>query len=286
MDRLQKKCVLVSTGIHLLPALILVVGPAFVSSKGKPDEIPVLEFVPFITTDALVSGGGSRNAPPPPPLPAPPPAQPPQPAMATPPPAPPPERIRPPASQPKTEPASSEPAFDPRARKIETSSTLVSRADDTQAQAKAKADAAAREQAKAAAERARLAREFNEAAKRIGTGVSGATTIELPPPGPGGGGVPYANFYQAVKSVYANAWIVPDGVTDDEATVGASVTIARNGAVISWRITQRSGSAAVDQSVQATLDRVRYAAPLPEGAKEEQRTVTINFNLRAKRGLG
>jgi hypothetical protein len=35
-----------------------------------------------------------------------------------------------------------------------------------------------------------------------------------------------------------------------------------------------------------TLRRVTFAVPLPEGAKESQRTVTIKFNVKAKRGLG
>jgi TonB family protein len=129
-----------------------------------------------------------------------------------------------------------------------------------------------------------LARQIGQMANRIGDEVSGGTTIELK--GPGGGGVPYANFLQAVKSRYANAWVVPDGVTDDQATTVASVTIARDGNVVSAHIVRRSGDSAVDQSVQATLDRVTYAAPLPDDAKESQRTVTISFNVRAKRLLG
>jgi hypothetical protein len=39
----------------------------------------------------------------------------------------------------------------------------------------------------------------------------------------------------------------------------------------------------VDKSVQRTLDRVTFIAPFPEGAKDKQRTYTINFNLKAKR---
>jgi TonB family protein len=104
--------------------------------------------------------------------------------------------------------------------------------------------------------------------------------------GPGGGGVPYANWKQAVKSDYANAWLLPDGVVDEEATTVASVTIARDGQVISSSITQLSGDNVVDRSVQATLDRVRRTAPLPDTAKENERTIKINFNVRAKRALG
>ena len=115
------------------------------------------------------------------------------------------------------------------------------------------------------------------------SGRSGSTAFEWP--SAGGGSVPYANFYQLVKSVYSHAWIVPDGVTDESATVGVSVTIARDGRVVLARITQSSRNPAVDQSVRATLDRVNYAAPLPDGAQESQRTVSITFNVAARRAL-
>lgn len=105
-------------------------------------------------------------------------------------------------------------------------------------------------------------------------------------PGPGGGGPTYANFLQAVKTIYANAWIVPDGVTDDQATTTASVTIARDGTVLNARILRPSGNALADESVEIVLRRVKFAAPLPEDAKENQRTVTIKFSVKARRGLG
>jgi TonB family protein len=98
--------------------------------------------------------------------------------------------------------------------------------------------------------------------------------------------VPYANFLQAVKSAYEKEWLLPDGVDDDQATAVVSVTIAKDGSVIRSSIVRRSGNVIVDQSVDATLRRVRYAAPLPEDAKETERTVTINFNVKAKQGLG
>ena len=47
-----------------------------------------------------------------------------------------------------------------------------------------------------------------------------------------------------------------------------------------------SGETGVDSSVQRTLDRIPFIAPFPEGAKEKERTYTINFNLKAKRGIG
>ena len=115
---------------------------------------------------------------------------------------------------------------------------------------------------------------------QIGGELSSGTSIKLL--GPGGGGVPYANFLQGVKKIYSDAWIVPDGIKDDTATVTASVTIARDGTVISSRILQRSGDAAVNSSVQMTLDRVRRVVPLPDDSKDNQRTVTINFNVKSK----
>jgi TolA protein len=141
------------------------------------------------------------------------------------------------------------------------------------------------EQAKAQADaRRRLARQIGKAAEHIGSDLSGGTTVEMQ--GPGGGGIPYANFIQAVKSRYANAWLLPDGVVDEEATTEVSVTIARDGTVIDSHITSKSGDSVVDRSVQTTLDRVRYAAPLPENAKESQRTIRIFFSVKAKRLIG
>ena len=66
----------------------------------------------------------------------------------------------------------------------------------------------------------------------------------------------------------------------------ATVTIASDGTVLSARILKPSGDASVDRSVQRTLDRVTFIAPFPEGAKDKQRTYTINFNLKAKRLSG
>jgi TonB family protein len=89
-----------------------------------------------------------------------------------------------------------------------------------------------------------------------------------------------------VKKIYSDAWVVPDSVTDDSATVTASVTIARDGEVLNATIVVRSGNAEVDDSVAATLRRVRFAVPLPKGETESQVTVRIKFNVKAQRLLG
>jgi TonB family protein len=284
MNRLQKKCAIASAGVHLLLFSVLLVGPAFVSSKSKSDDMPILDFIPLKTTDDMVSGGGNPNGRLP---------------EALPPPAPPkPPASAPPAQQEKVVPETKQvekevakestesslvPSTDRKAKKIEVSTKLVTRkrsavqSDDTSAQEE-------REAKEYADRRRRMANLLSSAAGHIEGGVSSATSIELK--GLGGGGVPYANFYQAVKSVYARAWVLPDGIDDDEATTAASVTIARDGKVIAARIIRSSANVAVDQSVRVVLDRVKYAAPLPDTEKADERTVTINFNVKAKKALG
>jgi TonB family protein len=272
MDRTQKKCFFASTGVHLLLALILVVGPAFLSSKEQSDNLPVLDFIPVKTVDALVSGGGNPNAKPPPGTPEPQP----QPPMRQP-------AAPPPVEKPmvKELPKPEEPK--PLKKLPEVSTALVTRTKDNAE--KTRAEARAREQAKAQADaRRRLAQQLGQAAENIGSEVSGTTAIELK--GPGGGGLPYANFLQGVKSAYDRAWIAPDGAAESDAVVAVSVTIGRDGTVILARITNPSGNSAVDRSVQAALDRVRNVPPLPDDAKEDQRTVDIRFNAKARRAMG
>ena len=267
MNRLQKKCVFVSTGFHLLLLVILFVGPAFLSSRDKSDNLPVLDFVPMKTIDATLSGGGNPNARPPPPPPAPPPQPPASQPQASPPP---PQPIR-----------SSEPSLEPveKMRELpQVSTKLVTRSRTT---ATASSSAQTGAETRAAASRREA---YSSALRNLREGLSSGTTVEMP--GPGGGGPTYANFLQAVKTIYANAWIVPDGVTDDQATATASVTIARDGTVISARIIRLSGNALADQSVEAVLRRVTFAVPLPDDAQENQRTVTIKFNVKARRELG
>jgi TonB family protein len=292
VNRLQKKCFVASTGLHLLLLLILLVGPAFMASQSKPDNMPVLDFVPLKTVDDALSGGGNPNANPAQatfvkPQPAPP-------APAAKPAPPPPEKVRPPEPQketvrevapPKDPEYALEPSKEHKPRKPNIDLTPITRPRDTKEDAKAQAEAEAREDARRVREwRQRGAAAFDSAANNLASSLSGSTSIELR--GPGGGGIPYANFLQAVKSIYQNAWIVPDGITDENATTGAAVTIARDGTVVSSHITRSSGNPGVDRSVQVTLDRVKLAVPLPDTATENQRTVKINFNVAAKRAAG
>lgn len=269
MNRTQKKCLLASAAMHLLLIALLVFGPAFRTSERVEESRPLIDFVPLKTVDEALAGGGNPQAPP---------AQP-----APPPPAP---ATQPPASRTQPAPAPPEPpkpARDPESFEIKPAArkspdlklTPVVRKPETSPVSPTPAQDS----------RTELARAARAAAQRLQQSLSsGTTTVELR--GPGGGGVPYANFLDAVKKVYSDAWIVPDGVTDEEATATASVTIARDGSVVSARLIRSSGNPLVDASVEAVLRRVTYVVPLPDTAREDQRTVTIRFNVKSKRALG
>ncbi|MCU0786168.1 MAG: TonB C-terminal domain-containing protein [Verrucomicrobia bacterium] len=265
MNRLQKKCFVAATGFHLLLLVILFVGPAFLSSADKPDSLPLLDFVPMKTIDAALSGGGSPTAKPP--LPAPQPQPPaPQPQVAPPAPQSQPqsvkEIVRPP--EPSLEPVEKKP------RMPQVSTKLVTRSRTTSSSPDADVDA------RATAKRREI---FNRTLHNLREGLSSGTTVEIY--GPGGGGPTYADFFQAVKTVYANAWAgtVPDGATDANTFVKVKVTIARDGTVVSARIVQASGKPLVDKSVQSLLERVKKAAPIPEGSKDSERTVEITLRV-------
>jgi TonB family protein len=273
--RLQKKCFVAAAGFHLLMLVILLVGPAFLSSGKKTEDRPPIDFIPLKTIDEALSGGGNPNARPPTPQP---PASQPQPPAPRPQPQTPVRQPEPP------KPVQRDPEVVPPkpTRKLpDVSLKRVTRSNETVSKKKTppKQDTQPNNQL------TQVAKAAQAAAKSIRQNVSDSP-VEMPElHGPGGGGVPYANFLDGIRKRYSDAWLVPDGVTDDEATATASVTIARDGTVLSSRLIQSSGNALADQSVEMTLRRVTFAVPLPEGAKESQRTVTIKFNVKAKRGL-
>ena len=267
MNRLQKKCFIVSLGIHLLLPVVFLVGSGFLS-RPKPDTTPVDTFIAFKTIDEKLSGGGDNTVKSPPAALVVPPAPPTPPAPVA-------DRTPPTPEPRQAQPVKVEPVPVERTshvHHIEVNTDPVVRND---ADVKAARDAA---RAKEAADRRREADAVGRAVAGIRGGVSGSTEIKLQ--GPGGRGVPYGNFLSQVRRVYEEAWLVPDGAP--EVAVRVSVTIARDGSVTATRILEQSGNASVDNSVEMTLDRVKFVVPLPEGAKEDQRTVEIVFDVKSK----
>ncbi len=247
-------------------------------SRTRSDDMPPLDFIPWKTVDAQASGGGNPNAKPPPATPP----TPPRPEAAQPPPEParqplPPKDIKPPRPESESFEASNE----PKQKKLQISTTPVLRKSTAQKISKQPAQADARMQQLAELRR-RAATQLSKAVRSL-TDLSSSTTIEEIGHG---GGAAYANYAQIVKSIYEQAWIPPDDAANDEAITKVTVTIASDGQVLSANIVRQSGDSKVDSSVRRTLARVTFIAPFPEGAKEKERTYTINFNLKAKRALG
>src|SRR5882672_11465268 len=85
MNRLGKKCVIATVGIHLLLLVTLIVGPAFFNPQPKTDDTQVLDVIPANLIDAAFNSG-VKNATPPAPTPVVPQPQQPQPQQQTPPP--------------------------------------------------------------------------------------------------------------------------------------------------------------------------------------------------------
>jgi TonB family protein len=270
MNRLQKKCFIATAGVHLLLAVILVVGPGFFAPKPKADDLPVLDVIPANLIDAAFNSG-VRNAQPPPPAPAVTPPQPAQPRsqpVVTPAKAETPEPIKPVVETPVQEPKPAE----NQKPKIQINTQLVTH--NTPKNSSVPDNSQQLQQQ-------RQARAIKSALQALRSNLSSGTTIDLP----GNSSAAYANYAAVVKSVYEQAWVPPDNAQNDNANTRVTVTIANDGAVISARILAPSGDTGVDASVQRTLDRVTFIAPFPEGAKEKERTYTINFNLKAKRLL-
>lgn len=322
MNRTQLKCFLASAGVHLALGAILLIGPAFLMTSRTANDLPPLDLIPAKLVDDLVFNAGAAGnpgpapttprptpAPPAPaatPTPSPPVTQPPEPKLALVEPKPvvknPPPVIEETPQPPKTKtPAPDETAMEgekppPKTVKkpavvADLTKKIVRGPDDYIEDAKAAArtrQAKERAQARAQAQAAENWRkEVSGALGSIRGGLSSGVTIEPMGTGAGGtGGEAYANYGQAIHSIYDRAWIDPAEVTEESLTVQTVVVIARDGRVISAKISRRSGNNALDKSVDRALQRVRQVPPFPEGAKEDQRSYRIRFNLQAKRSIG
>jgi hypothetical protein len=125
----------------------------------------------------------------------------------------------------------------------------------------------------------------SSALDRLASKLSSGTSIE--PFGPGGGGEVYANWFQAVQSIYDKAWRDPARPGDELPAVRVRGKGARNGKVLASDIVEDTGIRALDQSVKDALDRVSAQGlpRLPEGTSESERSFYINFISR-KPSLG
>jgi TonB family protein len=326
MNRTQKKCLIASLATHGFLLLMLIVGPAFVTSKPLSNDLPLLDVIPATLVDEMISSGGTPapvtpKPASPAPTPAPPVAAPavqPEPVQ----PAPPKPEVKT-AKPPKNEPEDQEESQpepepvknvvkntpDPDALLIEppkkTKKQVVlnlkktvtrkvggkSHGADEKAREEAEARAEEKAQAKAyAAAQASRRAALTGAISDIRGGLSGTVKIEGIGDGAGGGmggGAAAANYAQAIRSIFDKAWYdPPKEVTDNSLNVEVKINIARSGRIVSARVSGPSGNSTLDRSVRRALDRVQSVPPFPAGATDLDRTYTIIFNLKSKRPLG
>jgi outer membrane biosynthesis protein TonB len=284
MNRLQKKCFIASASIHGLLAVIVLVGPGFMSATKPVENLPILDFVPDVLVDKALMGGGNPNAKPPPPAPQ---VQPVQQTVA---PVTPPE----PKQQPKQrDPEPIEPVKNqtesldespPKKRTLQIPTTIKDRAKPTKTASKA-TDESRNQDRQAQEQQQRFASALTTAARSLKPGAATDASITDVSRGPGGGGPVYASYLAWIQSVYMNAWVPPDDASVDAAVAYASITIERDGTIRSATLVGRSGDSAIDASVRRTLERVTtIGKSFPEGVKENERTYKLKFDLSAKRG--
>lgn len=319
MDRTQKRCLVASVALHAGLLGVIVLAAAFSQPPPALPDVPVLEMIPtdLKLTDGNHIGGGSPTAKPPAPQRQPEPARPVDPQPEPPKKAeskPKPTKVEP-KPEPKAEPKSQKPpaAKEPESTKadpkvqaqdvdpnrkaakpaVQVSSNRVKRTNTDAAAAEARAQAA-REKAEAEAAEARareieaansarqqLASRLRNSASSIAEGTGTSTKIEMPGPG----GEAYAPYISYLGRFYKERWRSPRASTRKSAYVGASVTIARDGSVVSWDVIEPSGLREVDDSVRDVLKRYAKLRPLPEGSKDSQRRFTIQFRLDADTAL-
>ena len=283
MDRLAKKCVITSGIVHGTLVLLLIVGPAFLTSDSKPDTSQILTIIPdnALSSGAAVMGQGTPNggrSTPTPPDPKPPEQPKPVPVVKIPEPHSDPKLVDPPL---KPTPDPTEPS-DKLRKPVINLKEIVRKPSTTTPKANT---TAADDKAKAKAEADKAARTFQTAMNNISRNAS--TGVDVTTPGtPTGIGPSVAAFNDILKSIYFNNWHEPSDVTSEDGVVKVTVTIARDGSVIASRISKSSGDAAVDRSVQRTLENVTFIKPFPEDWKESQRQFQLSFSLKAKRATG
>jgi len=157
---------------------------------------------------------------------------------------------------------------------------------DSDAQARAEqaaADAAAR--AEARANQKRTQGQVASILNHLGSGLSSGTLVKTTP-GFGGGGPVSVNYADLIFSKYYNAWVPPLTLDSDVTPVEVRVTISRDGRVVGAHVVRPSGNKLMDRSVANALENVTFIQPFPESSTQQEKTVTIEFNLQAKRQTG
>jgi TonB family protein len=283
MNRLQKKCLIVSSALHVLLLGIILFGAALMPQKQAP-PVKLLTMVDLSRlTDSASTPGGAPGGTPPSPEPPKPEVTPPAPPPAVPQPVsvPKPPEVKVPQPKPPTPIKKTEPPKDAPPAKDEftpvkrtTPKPPIRNTDNDQAEADAK---------RLADNQKRIAVALNTGAKNLNNNLNPGANVDLRP---GDGGEGASNYRDAVYTIYYNAWVQPTSLTDGNVKVLASVTISRDGLVKAHHITKSSGNPVMDKSVQNALDGVNFIAPFPAGSRDPERTFILEFKPETKGGMG
>ena len=90
-----------------------------------------------------------------------------------------------------------------------------------------------------------------------------------------------AIYLRQVQSAYMQAWEAPTRPKDVKKAAKVSVVVAKNGSVLSWKITDTSGDEELDSSVRKVLENVKSVQPFEDGARDKRRTVNVTFKLNS-----
>ena len=250
MGRLKRSCMVGSVVFHVLILATLVLGPMLLAKRDE--TVRVIDLVPSDVIDKLLAPAAPVA---PPPAPTPPKPTPPKPE---------PKKIQP-KPKPKPKPVLSKPKIKPKPKpkpKIKVNLNSNVRKPDAR-NTKAQKEAAKQREA------------LNRSLNKLDTKLSDRTAVNVPL-----GRLASANYESLIRRKYMDATIHPGAISGDP-VVKVRLVIARNGRVISARVTGQSGLASWDRAVQKALDRVKFIKPFPESMKGSQQTFNLNFNSRS-----
>ncbi len=249
MGRLKRSCVVGSVVFHILILAMLVLGPMLLAKRDE--TVRVIDLVPSDVIDKLLAPAAPVA---PPPAPTPPKPTPPKPE---------PKKIQP---KPKPKPILPKPKIitpKPKPKpKIKVNLNSNVRKPDAR-NTKAQKEAAKQREA------------LNRSLNKLDTKLSDRTAVNVPL-----GRYASANYESLIRRKYMDATIHPGAISGDP-VVKVRLVIARNGRVISARVTSQAGLASWDRAVQKALDRVKFIKPFPESMKGSQQTFNLNFNSRS-----
>ncbi len=280
MSRLQKHCVLVSAGLHLLLLVALLFGSGFRSKQPEQPDTKPFHMMSSSVMESLLDDPADAAG-----------KQEPEPVIKTPVAEPPPEEVKEPEPEtPKAEPAPRpEPVVKPKPKpepaKVPAISKRIEKPKPKPAKPIIKVSRiyksnTSRRKPSAKTQQPRVPRPsvpkvtLNQNLNKVGGGsrLKGVTTIS---------GSSLGKYGLLVQSAYDRQWRQPNGISSRDLTVKVKVIVAKDGSIQSAQISQSSGISAMDQSIERAIQMVqRIAKAPPKGASLSNRTFILNFNLK------